>query len=68
MYDLKSKFNEKVFDLRQRKVELIDDFKQFKFDADMIQNELNDPETITPSNFPEHLIDEFIHVRNICVL
>jgi len=30
----------------------------------MIQNELNDPEIMTASNFPEVVLDEFIDVRN----
>lgn len=64
MYDLKSEFNQKVFDLRQRKIKLVHDYKQFKFDVCTIQNELNDPETTTPSSFPEVFLDESTDVRN----
>lgn len=62
---MKKKFNEKVFKLRKQKIKLIHEYKQFKFDISMIQNELNDPEIITPSDFPEVLMDESIDVRNI---
>lgn len=61
---MKSNFNEKMFDLKQRKINLIQDYKQFKFDVNLIQNELNNSEIVTPSNFPEVLTDEFIDVRN----
>lgn len=54
-----------VLDLKQEKIRLLHDYKQFKFDVDMIENELNDPETITPLDFPNVLIDESIDVRNI---
>lgn len=57
-----STFNEKVFDLRRSKIKLIHDYKQFKMDVYMIQNELDDPDVITPPNFPEVLIDESIDV------
>lgn len=50
--------------LRKRKVNLIRDYKQFKFEICMIQKEFNDPEITTPSNFPEVIMDEFIDVRN----
>jgi len=60
---MKKSFNEKVFELRTQKIKLIHDYKQFKFDINMIQKELNDPEIITPSDFPEVLIDESIDVR-----
>lgn len=62
---MKATFNQKVLNLRQHKIQLIRDYKQFKFDVDMIQNELNDSEITTPINFPEILIDESIDVRNI---
>jgi len=62
---MKKTFNEKVFDLRRQKIRLIHEYKQFKFDISMIQKELNDPEIITPSDFPEVLMDESIDVRNI---
>lgn len=62
---MKKKFNEKVFKLRKQKIILIHEYKQFKLDISMIQNELNDPEIITPSDFPEVLMDESIDVRNI---
>lgn len=65
MSNLKSTFNEKVFDLRQSKIKLINDYKQFKFDVNIIQNELNDPEVITPLDFPEVVVDESIDVRNM---
>lgn len=61
---MKTTFNEKVLGLRLRKISLIHDYKQFKFDVCMIQNELNDPEIMTASNFPEVVLDEFIDVRN----
>lgn len=60
---MKSTFNEKVFNLRQKKIKLIHDYKQFKMDVHMIQNELDDSDITTPSNFPEVLIDESIDVR-----
>lgn len=60
---MKSDFNKKVFDLREQKIKLIHDYKQFKFDTFMIQNELNDPEIITSLDFPEVLIDNSIDVR-----
>jgi len=59
---MKKTFNEKVFELRTQKIRLIHDYKQFKFDISMIQKELNDPEIITPSDFPEVLMDESIDV------
>uniref|UniRef100_A0A2S2P1G3 WD repeat-containing protein 52 n=2 Tax=Schizaphis graminum TaxID=13262 RepID=A0A2S2P1G3_SCHGA len=59
-YNLKTTFNEKVLGLRQRKISLIHDYKQFKYDVCMIQKELNDPEIMTASNFPEVVLDEFI--------
>lgn len=62
MYDLKSEFNQKVFDLRVKKIKLIHDYEQFKYDVSTIQNELNDPEITTPSDFPEVLPDEFTDV------
>lgn len=65
---MKTTFNEKVLGLRQRKISLIHDYKQFKFDACMIQKELNDPEITTPSNFPEVVMDESIDVRNNIIL
>lgn len=58
-----SAFNEKVFNLKQSKIQLIHDYKQFKLDVHMIQNELDDPDLITPPNFPEVLVDESINVR-----
>lgn len=61
---LKSNFNEKIVDLRKRKIMLLHDYHQFKFDVYTIQNELNDPEaTKTPQNFPKVTIDESIDVR-----
>lgn len=60
---MKSNFNKKVFDLRQHKIKLVHDYKQFKFDVCIIQNELNEPETRTPSNFPKVFKDESIDVR-----
>lgn len=54
-----------MFDLKQRKVKLIHEYKQFKLDVYVIQNELNDPEIKTPSDFPQVLIDETIDVRNL---
>lgn len=60
---MKSTFNEKVFDLRQSKIKLIHDYKQFKLDVYMIQNELDDPDVTTPPNFPEVLNDESTDVR-----
>lgn len=62
---MKKTFNEKVSDLRTQKIRLIHEYKQFKFDISMIQKKLNDPEIITPSDFPEVLMDESIDVRNI---
>ncbi|XP_025191573.1 uncharacterized protein LOC112591851 [Melanaphis sacchari] len=59
-YNLKTSFNEKVLGLKLRKISLIHDYKQFKFDVCMIQKEFNDPEIMTPSNFPEVLLDESI--------
>lgn len=63
---MKSSFNEEVFDLKQRKIKLIQDYKQFKFDVCMIQDELNDPEITTPSDFPNVSVDESIDVSNSC--
>lgn len=60
---MKSNFNKKVFDLRQHKIKIIHDYKQFKYNTFMIQNELNDPEIITSLDFPEILIDNSIDVR-----
>jgi hypothetical protein len=54
-----------VFELRTQKIKLIHEYIQFKFDINIIQKELNDPEIVTPSNFPEVLIDESIDVRHI---
>jgi len=48
-----------------RKIKLIHEYIQFKFDINIIQKELNDPEIITPLDFPQVLIDESIDVRNI---
>lgn len=62
---MKSTFNDKVLDLKQEKIKLLHGYKQFKFDVDMIEKELNDTETITPLDFPKVLIDESIDVRNI---
>lgn len=62
---MKKNFNEKVLQLKTQKIKLIHEYKQFKFDINMIQKELNDPEIITPSDFPEVLMDESIDVRNI---
>ncbi|XP_022179157.1 uncharacterized protein LOC111039821 isoform X2 [Myzus persicae] len=59
-YNLKTTFNEKVLGLRLRKISLIHDYEQFKFDVCMIQKELNNPEITTPSNFPEVVMDESI--------
>jgi len=62
---LKTTFNEKVSDLRVRKMRLIHDYKQFKYDMFMIQKEFNDPEVMTlQSEFPEIVMDESIDVRN----
>lgn len=58
-------FNKKFFDLKKWKIKLINDYKQFKFDVNMIQLELKDPEITTPSNFPEVQIDDHIDVSNI---
>ncbi|XP_029344283.1 cilia- and flagella-associated protein 44 isoform X1 [Acyrthosiphon pisum] len=58
--NLKTNFNENVLGLRLRKISLIHDYKQFKFDACMIQKEFNDSEITTPSNFPEVVMDESI--------
>lgn len=65
MASMKTTFNKKILNLRQHKIELIHDYKQFKFDVYMIQNELNDSEITTLLNFPDVLIDEFIDVRSI---
>lgn len=54
--------------MKHRKIKLIHDYKQFKFDVSEIQNELESPEIITPMDFPEVLVDESIDVRNIHVL
>lgn len=62
---MKLEFNKKIFDLKERKIKLIHEYKQFKFDVNMIQNELNDLYITTPSDFPEVIIDECIDVRNI---
>jgi len=62
---LKTTFNEKVCELRTRKIKLIREYIQFKFDVNIIQKELNDPEIITPLDFPQVLIDESIDVKNI---
>jgi len=59
---LKSNFNEKVVNLRQRRIQLIYDYRQFKFDIDMIRNKLDDSEITTPENLPEVLIDDSIDV------
>ncbi|CAH1730872.1 unnamed protein product [Aphis gossypii] len=60
VYNLKTTFNEKVCELRTRKIKLIHEYIQFKFDVNIIQKELNDPEIITPLDFPQVLIDESI--------
>jgi len=65
--NLKSNFNEKVFDLKKWKDKLIDEYKQFKLDIYTIQNELNDPEILNPSDFPQVLLDESINVRHFHV-
>lgn len=65
---MKKTFNEKVVELRTQKIRLIHDYKQFKFDINMIQKELNDPEIITPSDFPEVLMDESIDVRKKAIV
>jgi len=65
---LKTTFNEKVLSLRLRKISLIHDYKQFKFDACMIQKEFNDLEITTPSNFPDVVMDESIDVSNNIIL
>ncbi|VVC29555.1 WD40/YVTN repeat-like-containing domain,WD40-repeat-containing domain,WD40 repeat [Cinara cedri] len=57
---LKSSFNVKIADLRQRKIQLLYDYKQFKFDINRIKNELGDEEITSPPNFPEVLVDESI--------
>jgi len=62
---LKTTFNEKVCELRTSKIKLIHEYIQFKFDVNIIQKELNDPEIITPLDFPQVLIDESIDVRNL---
>jgi len=54
-----------VFELRTQKIKLIHEYIQFKFDINIIQKELNDPKIVTPSKFPEVLIDESIDVRHI---
>lgn len=59
---MKSNFNEKVVNLRQRRIQLIYDYRQFKFDIDMIRNKLDDSEITTPENLPEVLIDDSIDV------
>jgi len=41
---------------------LIHDYRLFRRDVDTIRNELNDPETTTPANFPEVTADESIDV------
>lgn len=61
---MKTTFNEKVIGLRLRKISLMHDYKQFKFNICMIQKEFNGSEITTPSNFPEVIMDEFIDVRN----
>lgn len=61
---MKTTFNEKVSELRLRKISLIQDYKKFKFDVCMIKKELNDPEIKTLSDFPEVILDESIDVRN----
>lgn len=53
--------------MRQRKIKLINDYQQFKYDIYMIQNELNDSEIIAPDNFPEVLADESIDVKTVCI-
>lgn len=53
-----------MYKLRTRKIKLIHEYIQFKFDVNIIQKELNDLE-ITPLDFPKVLIDESIDVRNI---
>lgn len=59
---MKYNFNEKVFNLKQRKIKFIHDKKQFNYDIDTIQNELNDSK-LTLVDFPEGSIDElFIDV------
>lgn len=62
---MKTTFNEKVCELRMSKIKLIHEYIQFKFDVNIIQKELNDPEIITPLDFPQVLIDESIDVRNL---
>lgn len=44
---------------------LMHDYKHFKFDVNMIRNELNDPDTKTPFHFPEILLDEIFGVKNV---
>lgn len=65
MDNLKSTFNRKVIDLRQRKMQLVHECKQFEFYFNMIRNELVDSEIMIPFNFPEDPIDESIDVRSI---
>lgn len=65
---MKKTFNEKVLGLRQRKISLIHDYKQFKFDVCLIQKEFNDSEKMTPSNFLEVVMDESIDVRKNIIL
>lgn len=64
---MKTIFNKKVLNLRQNKINLIRDYKQFNYDVYMIQHELNDSKIMTPFNFPEVLIDESIEVRNMYI-
>lgn len=67
MNNMKTTFNKKVLNLRQHKIEFVRNYKQFKFDVNMIQKELNDSEITTSLNLPDDLIDELNDVRSICI-
>jgi hypothetical protein len=58
-----SAFNEMVVHLREWKMSVIRDYKQFNLDIALINHELNDPKIMTPSDFPVQLLDEAFTVR-----
>ncbi|XP_050423055.1 cilia- and flagella-associated protein 44 [Adelges cooleyi] len=65
---IKSKFNGKLLDLKQQKISLIQDYKQFLCDVRMIENELNDSTISTPDDFPTIPVDKFIDVSSYLLL
>jgi hypothetical protein len=49
--------------LRERKMSVTRDYKQFNLDVTLINHELNDPKIMTPSDFPVQLLDKAFTVR-----